>query len=152
MELWLNLISRWTHIGTAIVILGGSIFLRFVLTPAAADLPEAEHLALRQRVLARWKRCVHGGIALFLLSGFYNYFRAMPLHKGEGLYHALLGIKMLLAFAVFLLASGLVGKSRLFEPLRANSKRWLLITILLAAGVVLISGYLKVALPGNRPL
>src|SRR5690606_2849601 len=149
MDIWLSVVSRWTHIGSAIVILGGSIFLRFVVMPAAASLPEDEHLALRGRIMARWKRFVHAGIALFLLSGFYNYFQAMPLHKGQPLYHALIGTKILLALAVFLLASGLVGKSRLFEPLRKAAPRWLLITITLATLIVGISGYVKVAVPAR---
>ncbi len=144
MEDWLSVLSRWVHVGTAIVILGGSTFLRFVVMPAVVELPEAEHQALRQRLQSRWKRFVHAGIALFLLSGFYNYFQAMPLHRGDGLYHALLGVKMLLALAVFGLASGLVGRSKLFAPMRANSARWLLVTIVLASVVVLISGYVKV--------
>lgn len=118
MDLWLSVLSRWTHVGTAIVILGGSVFLRFVLSPAASQLPEAEHQALRQNVMARWKRFVHAGIALFLISGFYNYIQAMPNHKGDGLYHALIGTKILLALVVFTLASGLVGRSALFASLR----------------------------------
>jgi len=146
MELWLDVLFRWIHIGTAIVILGGSVFLRFVLRPAAAHMPEAEHHQLKTEVLDRWKRFVHAGIGLFLLSGFYNYIRAMPLHKGDGLYHALIGTKILLALAVFVLASGLVGRSALFEPLRKHSPRWLLVTILLSVVIVGISGYVKVAL------
>lgn len=148
MDLWLSVLSRWTHVGTAIVILGGSVFLRFVLSPAASQLPEAEHQALRQNVMARWKRFVHAGIALFLLSGFYNYIQAMPNHKGDGLYHALIGTKILLALVVFTLASGLVGRSALFASLRKNPARWLGVIILLASIIVGISGYAKVALGG----
>jgi len=149
MELWMSVLSRWVHVGTAIVIVGGSIFLRFVLSPAAAKLPEAEHLALRENVMARWKRFVHAGIALFLLSGFYNYFQAMPNHKGDGLYHALIGTKILLALVVFTLASGLVGRSAAFAGLRKQPARWLAIIILLAAVIIGISGYAKVALGGS---
>lgn len=148
MDLWLSVLSRWTHVGTAIVILGGSVFLRFVLSPAASQLPDAEHQALRQNVMARWKRFVHVGIALFLISGFYNYIQAMPNHKGDGLYHALIGTKILLALVVFTLASGLVGRSALFASLRNNPARWLGVIILLAAIIVGISGYAKVALGG----
>lgn len=68
----LDVLSRWLHVGTAIVILGGSFFLRVVLMPAAAALPEAEHAALRERLMATWRRVVHLGIALFLLSGLYS--------------------------------------------------------------------------------
>ena len=144
----LNLLFRWIHIGTAIVILGGSVFLRFVLMPAAKDLPEAEHDALRERLMSRWRKIVGIGIGLFLVSGFYNYLVVMmPQHKGDKLYNALLGTKILLAFGVFFLASALTGRAAAFETIRKNSKKWLLITILLATAIVIISGYLKVALP-----
>jgi uncharacterized membrane protein len=144
----LNVLSRWIHVGTAIVVLGGSVFMRFVLMPAAAQLPDAEHDALRQRVMGRWKKFVMTGIALFLISGFYNYIVvAIPQHKGDKLYHPLIGTKILLAFAVFFLASALTGRSAAFEGIRKHNKKWLLITIILAAIVVAISGVLKIAVP-----
>jgi uncharacterized membrane protein len=140
----LNVFFRWMHIGTAIVVLGGSVFMRFVLMPAAAALPDEEHTALRQRVMGRWKKFVMIGIALFLISGFYNYLVvARPKHEGDKLYHPLIGTKILLAFAVFFLASALTGRSAAFEGIRRNNKKWLLVTIVLAAIVVAISGVLK---------
>jgi len=144
----LNVLFRWIHVGTAIAVLGGSVFLRYVLMPAAEQLPEAEHDALRQRVIGRWKRFVMIGIALFLVSGFYNYLVvALPKHKGNGLYHALMGTKIILAFVVFFLASALVGRAAAFEGFRRNRAKWLTITILLSAIVVAIAGVLKVAVP-----
>jgi uncharacterized membrane protein len=138
-------LSRWIHVGTAIVVLGGSVFLRFVLQPAAEKLPDEAHQALRANVLRTWKFFVHIGIVLFLVSGFYNYLVvAMPLHRRDYLYHALLGIKILLAVVVFLLAEALVGRSPAFEKIRQQRKLWLGIVILLAAIIVAISGYVKV--------
>lgn len=144
--LWLDVVARWVHIGTAIVVLGGSVFLRLVLRPAARTLSDTDYHHLKAEVLDRWKRVVHAGIGLFLISGFYNYIRAMPAHKGDGLYHALIGTKILIALIMFVLISGLVGRSALFEPLRKRYPRWQLVTILLATIVVGISGYVKVAL------
>lgn len=142
---WLDILSRWIHIGTTIVLVGGSAFMLFVLAPAAAALPEAEHNALRERVIAIWKRFVHGGILLLLLSGFYNYLAvALPNHKGQPLYHALMGTKILLAFVVFFIASALVGKSAAFQKIRENRKTWLKILVLLSAVVVGIAGFLKI--------
>jgi len=141
--------SRWLHVGLAIVLLGGSVFMRFVLIPAAEQLPESEHAALRERVLARWRKLVMIGIGILLLSGFFNYFRQMAPHKGDGLYHALMGIKILLALAVFFLASALAGRSAAFESLRQERKKWLLITILLGFAVVALGGFLKVARKGS---
>ena len=144
----LDLLSRWVHIGTAIVVLGGSVFMRFILMPAAAELPDAEHEALRERVMARWKKFVMIGIGLFLVSGFYNYLVvSLPKHKGDKLYSALIGTKILLALGVFFLASALTGRAAAFDGIRKNSKKWLLVLITLAAAVVAISGVLKIACP-----
>ena len=143
----ISILSRWTHIGTAIVLVGGTCFLRFVLGPAAAQLPDAEHAKLKELVMKTWKKFVHIGIVLFLASGFYNYLVVQaPNHKGDKLYHALMGTKILLALAIFFFASALVGRSKAFEGMRKNAKLWQTILVILAAVVVGISGYLKVAL------
>jgi uncharacterized membrane protein len=140
----ISLVSRWTHIGTAIVLVGGTFFLRFVLAPAAAKLADADHNTLKEAVIKTWKKYVHGGIALFLLSGFYNYLVVQrPLHKGQGLYHGLFGAKFLLALTLFFFASALVGRSKAFEGMRKNGKFWQLVMILLAAVIVGISGIMK---------
>jgi uncharacterized membrane protein len=140
-----SLLSRWTHIGTAIVLVGGTVFLRFVLGPAAAQLSEEEHGKLKELVMGTWKKFVHGGIALFIVSGFYNYLVvARPKHSGDGRYHMLMGIKIVLAFVVFFFASALVGRSKSFEGMRKSAKFWQLVLIVLAAVIVGISGYLKV--------
>ena len=148
---WLDVVSRWAHVGTAIVLLGGAVFSRFVLLPSAMVLPEAEHERLRAGVIGRWKRFVHIGIALLLLSGFYNFFRAMPSHKGQAVYHAVIGTKILLAFAIFFLASALVGRSSMSVGLRKNARLWMGLIVLLGAIIVALSGYAKVALRGPVP-
>lgn len=143
-QLILDAVSRFAHVGTAIAVLGGSIFMRFVLMPAANQLPTEAHDQLRAAVLAKWKRFVHGGIAVFLLSGFYNYMRLMPGHKGDKLWHMLVGIKILLALVVFFLASALVGRSKAFEGLRQQRAKWLAIVVLLSLVIVGMSSFLKV--------
>lgn len=140
----IDVLSRFIHVATAIVMVGGTVFMRFVLMPAAAELPQAEHDQLRQRLLARWKRVVHGGIGLFIVSGFYNFFQALPKHKGDGLYHALVGTKILLAFGIFFIASALVGRSAAFEKMRQQRAKWMGMIVLLAAVIVGISGFVKV--------
>jgi len=136
-----TVLSRWVHVGTAIVLLGGSIFQRFVLMPAAQSLPEAEHAQLRERMMGRWKKIVMAGITLLLVTGFYNYLSV----KHEPRYHMFMGIKILLAFAVFFLASALTGRSAGLAGIRRNSKLWLGVLIALASATVAIGGFLKVA-------
>jgi len=146
-SLILYTVSRFLHVGTAIVLVGGVFFLRFVLMPAAkVNLPDDLHSRLRTAVMGTWKRIVHGGIGLLLLTGSLNYYRvwADGTHKGDPLYSALLGIKILLALVIFFIASVLVGRSAKFEGMRQNAAKWLAINLALAAVIVVISGFLKV--------
>lgn len=143
--LWVDSLFRWMHVGTAIVLVGGTVFMRFVLMPSAASLSEEEHEKLRAPLIGRWKLFVHIGILLLLVSGLYNYIMVMiPKHRGDGLYHGLLGTKMILAFVIFFLASVLVGRASAFEKMRQDRKKWLFVIIILATIIVLISGFVKV--------
>jgi len=140
-----NYASRWLHISTAIVLVGGMVFIRFVLNPNAEQLPPSEHDRLRELVTAGWRKFVRAGILLFLLTGFYNYIAvAAPKHHGDGLYHALMGTKIILAFGVFFLAEALVGRSAAFARLREQRKMWLMVLILVAFVIVAISSVLRV--------
>jgi uncharacterized membrane protein len=140
-----DLLARWAHVGAAIVLLGGAVFTRFVLLGAAAELPQDQHDALKARIRATWTRFVSVGILLLLLSGFYNFItKSIPQHKGDGLYHALMGTKILISFAVFFLASVLAGRSPRFEAWRQRPAKWLTILILLASVTAGIGSTLKV--------
>lgn len=149
--LFVDLAARWLHVLSAITLLGGSIFSLTVLLPAAKELTDPEHDKLRAGVLARWKRFVHGGIGLLLITGLYNFVQGIRVHKGlpnYGTYHMVLGTKILLAVALFFLASVLVGRSSAAVAMRKNSKKWVGVIVLLGVAIVLLSGYAKVALPG----
>ena len=146
-QLLINVISRIVHVSTAIALVGGSVFMVFVLLPAAKQLSNESHEQLRGLVNKTWKRFIHVGILLFLVTGFYNYFQQMPSHKGDGLYHALIGTKIILALVVFFIASVLVGRSAAFESMRTGREKWLKIVVLLAAVIVAMSGFVKVRGP-----
>ena len=139
-EFILAVVSRWVHVGTAIVLVGGTSFMKLVLSPSLHGHSPELMTAIRRR----WKRFVHGGIGLFILTGFFNYVRAMPEHKGDSLYHALMGTKIILAFAVFFIASALVGRSVGTQKFRDKSGSWMAVVLLLMAVIVGISGVLKV--------
>ncbi len=140
----IDIVSRIVHVSTAIVLVGGVVFSLFVLMPAASALSEEPRAELMRGVLGRWKKFIHGGILLFLVSGFYNYFQAMKLHKGDGLYHGLVGTKMILAFVIFFIAAALVGRSSALEKFRKNRVFWTRVIVILAAVIVAISGFVKV--------
>ncbi len=145
LDLILGIVSRWLHIGSAIVLLGGSICLKFVVGPVLKDQSQE----LKEAVRGRWKRFVHAAIGGLLLSGIYNYVKALPLHKGDGLWHAMVGAKIILALGVFLIASVLVGRSKGTQKFRDNAAKWTTIAILLGLLIVAMSGIAKVA--ASRP-
>lgn len=148
----LPLLARWAHILAAVVAVGGAIYLRVVLLPAArATLGAEEHDRLRAALMPRWRAVVHTCIALLLVSGLYNYLVLMrPEHVGQPLYHAVFGVKFLLALAVFTLAIGLTSSGSLFAALHARRARWLSVLVALAVCVILLSGVLR-ALPRGTP-
>ncbi len=145
LDLILGIVSRWLHIGSAIVLLGGSICLKFVVGPVLKDQSQE----LKEAVRGRWKRFVHAAIGGLLLSGIYNYVKALPLHKGDGLWHAMVDAKIILAAGVFIIAFVLVGRSKGTQKFRDNAAKWTTIAILLGLLIVAMSGIAKVA--ASRP-
>ena len=139
-DLILAVLSRWVHVGTAIVLVGGTAFFRLAVIPAL----EGDTTELVKRIRERWKKVVHAGIGLFILSGAYNYFLMIPQHKGDKLYHPLVGTKILLALFVFFIASALVGNKPGTQKFRDDAKKWTGIMLLVAGIIVCISGFVKV--------
>ena len=152
MIMWLDVISRVVHVLTAILLLGGSMFSVWVLAPALQRMEEKAREQLMNAVIGRWKLYVHLGILLFLVSGFYNYMRALPKHQGDALYHALLGTKMLLALGVFFIASALVGRSEGLQSMRDRRTFWTRALVLIAVVIVTISGFVKIRGPVSNPV
>ncbi len=148
-SLLVTFVSRWLHVASAIVLLGGSLFILLVLMPAARNIADAERTSLHEGVMGRWRKIVGAAILLLLLTGFYNYLAVnVPLQRESpthGMYHALMGTKILLSLGVFFLASALTGRAKAFEKMRQNRRTWMLVTVLLGTTVVGIGSYLRVA-------
>ncbi len=149
-----TLVLRWAHILAAIVALGGLLFARFAVVPAADELGKDTADRLHAGIRRRWMPWVTGAITLLLASGLTNYIlmikrvkEAPELWSGDWMrqtgYHGLFGAKFLLAMIVFFFASGLVGRGASTQWIRDNRKQWLSVTIGLAVGVVLISGWMR---------
>jgi uncharacterized membrane protein len=139
------LVSRWAHMLAAIFMLGGAAFIRFVMMPSVNEvISDEDHARLRPVLMRRWRWVVHTCIALFLVSGFYNYLAVTgPQHPGDGLYHALFGIKFILAIAVFGLASMLISTRERKNFFRRNPGMWMAVTVALAVIAVLVGGVMK---------
>jgi len=144
---WVNVISRWIHIASAVVGVGALAFLGLVLVPAVRrGGPEAAK-AVWEAVLPGFGQILHTVILLLLLTGFYNLSIAMPKAKALGdlksTYHMVIGMKMLLAFILFATASMVAAGGRLAGGFQPKQQRLLSLSLGLAAVILFLSATLR---------
>jgi uncharacterized membrane protein len=136
---------RWMHILAAITAVGGAIFMRLALLPAVEKLDDATRRQLHEEVRRRWSKVVAASVLFLLISGIVNIVLTIrnPEIELARYYHPLFGIKFLLAFGVFFLASILSGRSEAAAKFQANARFWLTVNVVLAVTIVCISGVLR---------
>jgi len=142
---------RWLHILAAIVAMGGLAFAHFALLPALEAEDDGTRARIHEAVRRRWLPWVIGAITALLVSGLVNYLvftgDAIEWEQGAWLkrtrYHALFGVKFLLAMGVFFLASGLVGRGAGTQWIRDARRKWSTVALIVGLGVVLLSGWMR---------
>ena len=149
----LLLLLRWMHIFGVVLLVGGLCFTRFALLPALADTEEDSREKLQERIRRKWLPWVIIGITLLLVSGLANFLLFNSTVKSQGWgdgewmkqtsYHAIFGVKFLLALVVFYFASGLVGRGSGTAWIRSDRARWLGVTLGLAVAIIILSGWLR---------
>jgi uncharacterized membrane protein len=153
---WLALVLRWMHIVAAVAAIGGVIFMRVALVPAAADLPEDTRRVLSEAIRRRWSKVVMAAILFLIVSGLWNFLTINASFKAAGLkipplYHPLFGVKFLLALGIFYIASSLAGRSAATAKFRENAKFWLTVNLVLGILVICISGVLRMTHNAPNP-
>jgi uncharacterized membrane protein len=143
-DLLLPLAMRWLHILCAVVVVGSIIFYRFAVVPASKKAFDGGvHEEFQFALMKKWKLLLHPPIIFFLVSGMYYYLAVTRfLHDDQPLYHALFGIKFLLALVVFALYIALTSTMKWSEGLRTKGSLWGLLTVLVLA-IVAIAGVMK---------
>jgi len=121
--------------------------MRWSVLPAAAHLTDDQRKLLQSGIRQRWARVVGAASGLLLVSGLINFVNTIKSHTFQGplagSYHALLGVKLLLALAVFLLAALLSGRSAASERIRARQALWLNVAVGLGVVLVCLGGLMK---------
>jgi uncharacterized membrane protein len=124
----LSVIMRWLHITSAVVVVGGVLYARFVIAPALATLAAQDQETLGGAMAARYRSLLYLAMVFLAGTGLYNV--VMNLGRGP-LYQLLLGIKLLLVLHVF--AVGLL----IVKP--KNPKRSRQMTGLVISGLVILA-------------
>lgn len=140
-----SLVLRWFHILAGMTAVGGMIFLRCVLVPSVGAISSESFQSLHGQMRPRWSKIVAAAVGTLLVTGLVNYFINRDLYQLPKWYHALWGVKFLIALVIFFISSVLAGKTALADKFRANVRFWLNLNIFLAVVVVCMSGVLKVA-------
>ena len=147
-----NIVMRFFHILAVVTAVGGSIFTAFVVLPATHVLPPETRDNFYEIVRRRSAMLVALSIGVLLITGFYNYIVVqVPMHRGQGIYHGLMGVKILLAFVVFFIASAVTGKSPAFAKIRAARKRWIRMQLLASLAIIAIGAVLRAIPPTGHP-
>jgi uncharacterized membrane protein len=145
---WLMLISRISHILGAVILAGGLFYIRFVVSPGTpvAGQPADQFFGGRRATWAKW---VGIATALLLFSGLWNYMQFTKTYDLAPKYHMILGIKILAAIAVFLLAALLSGRTNAANAIRQKWGLWINFCLLLAILTVVIGSALR-SFPHDR--
>ena len=125
---------RWLHVSSMATLVGGLIYARLAMTPACEALAPEGRDAVGERAAAAFRPLAFTAMAGLLVSGLYNVI-VTPGHSAR--YHALLGVKLLLAAHVF--ASVIL----IVQPKRERRPRLMASAIVSGLIVILIAAYLR---------
>ena len=132
----LGVLMRWLHIMSAVTILGGFIYARYVIAPALASAPAGEGTSFSNRAISQLRPILYTAIVTILVSGLYNYLSksSYPPH-----YHMVIGVKFLFVLHIFA-TSVLFTIPNANEGNRLRRLNWLVIS---GVVVLLISADLR---------
>jgi uncharacterized membrane protein len=154
---WLALLSRVIHILAAVTLAGGTFYQCAVLVPGVRIVQMGAASELDELLRGRWSKLVMASALFLIASGFYNYAITIQMASSGKItlprsYHPLIGVKILVAFFIFFLASVLAGRSPAARRFQQHAPFWLAINSLAAVLVISLAGAAKMAdrsLPGS---
>ncbi|HLH20783.1 MAG TPA: hypothetical protein VKX45_26390 [Bryobacteraceae bacterium] len=130
----LFVVMRWLHLSSMATLVGGMLYGRLVMAPSEQALAPDARESFDSRAAATYRSLVVAAIAGLVVSGTFNLLTS-PGHSP--LYHALLGLKLLLALHVFAVAL-LITK-----PKNPRRTRMLTGTVISGLAIVAISACLR---------
>ena len=128
-------IIKFLHVASAGIAMGGVAFALWALMPSMGGIdPETAGKPMGE-VVRLFGRMIWIVIALLVLTGIWMIVVVAAAGVPQPLYHSILGIKVILALAIFFIAYGVLAPVKALESMRQNRKRWMVINIHLIAVV-----------------
>jgi uncharacterized membrane protein len=137
---FVHVLFRFFHTASVILLLGGVVYARLVLTPTLNSLPDDIRKRLARDAQERYRVTLFALLILIVGSGLYNFFTG-PKH-GQS-YQIWFGIKMLLV--AHIVASAILWATSSYGDVTIDgrSKRRLVSIAISGMIVVFISAYLR---------
>lgn len=127
---------RWVHIASAVTLIGGFLYARFVLAPALASVPAAQGDAIGAAAARSFRPLLYTVLITVIGSGIYNFATKASYPPG---YQIWFGIKML--FVLHIAAAAILYSVRLSS--QAKRDRTALGIAISGLIVIAISAYLR---------
>jgi uncharacterized membrane protein len=142
---YLDLLMRVLHIFGASILVGATVFMLLAYLPAVRKLDEERRREVFAALRPKWAMLVGIGTALLLVSGLYNTAMISIRYQfpADVHYHAILGVKIVLALVVFLLAALVSGRSGAAAAMQQKLGMWLGITLLLLLATMSVAAFMK---------
>jgi uncharacterized membrane protein len=140
MHIFLTILSRWAHVATACVAIGGVFFMRVLVPYGLATLDPVPRKAAFLRLRRIFKMVIHTSILLLLVTGIYNSYLNWDAYNAiPSLAQPLWGMHVLIALCIFAIALYvLIGA----EP-PAQHARWMGINLALMVLLLAVAATLK---------
>ncbi len=122
--------------------MGGVTFALWALMPSMGGIDPETAGKLMGEVVRLFGRMIWIVIALLVLTGIWMIVVVAAAGVPQPLYHSILGIKVILALAIFFIAYGVLAPVKALESMRQNRKRWMVINIHLIAVVFFLGVWL----------
>ena len=136
----LVILSRWLHVASACVAVGGVFFARVVLPVGLAALPIGQQSIALLPIRRVFKRVIHTAILLLILSGAFNTYVAWDKYRLDpGLLQMLWGVHVLLALTAFSIALYVLARA---HP-TASARRLLGVNLVVLLAAVAAASSLK---------
>jgi hypothetical protein len=142
LDVFLHVLTRFLHVGSVIVFLGGVAYARLVLLPVLNVLPQDLRMQAAAGAQLRYRTTLYGLLATIVLSGLYNFLAYAGPKHGQT-YQVWFGVKMLLV--AHILASAVLWATSPYGDVAVGvkSKRRLVSIAISGLLAVLISAYLR---------
>lgn len=132
---------QWVHITSAVIALGGVIFVRLFLIPSLKVLDRSQVPVLLGKISSRFNVIIWTCIGLILISGVYNISSTHP--PFSNWYTGVLSLKILLAISLFTISLMLTLPIPAFSNIQKDRPKWLMVNVILGAILIFLSAYLR---------